>query len=356
MPLDEEQLKEYKEKLDQLKERFTSIILEKVFSKEILGSIHQAESRLRSIRLDTQKKYGVKSTAEINTSERTALRNKIIDDLYGEGAQSKERRYDIILGLPASGKSTIAENLKREHGSLLIDSDMVKEKLLEFKGGIGAGIVHEESTILVDRLWAKAVAQKDNIVHPVVGKNIDSIRNLIQAMRQEDYEVKVHYVHISLVTSLLSTYTRYKETGRFISPEYVLSLGSKLEQNCEILIKEGVINEYKRYDNELQISLSAGMDRRRDSREPKDVGRVRRSESKSCTEAEMASGGKGETQSSERDYQPSLSNQSRQQKQSTKKVDTATENTIDKNHLTEPQLEQQNSPQKQQERNRGRGR
>ena len=89
------------------------------------------------------------------------LRYDIIEELYGNGAQQKDRKAFLVMGLPASGKSSaVAESVAKENGALIIDSDLVKEKLPEFSGGLLASAVHNESSLIANRILDTALESR----------------------------------------------------------------------------------------------------------------------------------------------------------------------------------------------------
>lgn len=62
------------------------------------------------------------------------------------GEVTRGKRLDIIIGFPASGKSTaIINDISSEFGSRLIDSDEAKKMIPEFDNGYGTDRVHKES-------------------------------------------------------------------------------------------------------------------------------------------------------------------------------------------------------------------
>ena len=84
----------------------------------------------------------------INTPERVALRVKIADEIYGDGAKNKNKRLDIVIGVPASGKSRLfAEPLAKKYGSLIIDADIAKKKLGKEEDSQS---IHQESIDIVE--------------------------------------------------------------------------------------------------------------------------------------------------------------------------------------------------------------
>lgn len=198
----------------------------------------------------------IEETYKINTSERQKLREDIADKLYGEGARNKNRRADIVIGPPAAGKSSVlVKPLVREHGSLVIDSDDAKEMLPEFNGGIGAGAVHKESSDIVDLLvYPRALVNGDNIVLPLVGKNANKIRVLKDYLNSLGYEVHLHINELPPEKAAQSAITRFKETGRFVDPYYVLyEVGNKPVETYEILKNEGGFASYERWSNDVEI-------------------------------------------------------------------------------------------------------
>ncbi|MGL5892240.1 MAG: zeta toxin family protein, partial [Bacteroidia bacterium] len=63
--------------------------------------------------------------------------------------QQNKQAY-ILIGLPASGKSTIANAIAEDYGALILDADYAKRKLPEFLGlPFGATLVHEESLEII---------------------------------------------------------------------------------------------------------------------------------------------------------------------------------------------------------------
>ena len=180
-------------------------------------------------------------TNTIETPERAALRQEWADFLYEHGgiAEAKgggpppavtprrERRADVVLGLPASGKSgAVVEPLLKEHGSLLIDSDEAKKLIPEFDKGAGAEQVHVESDIMVaDRVFKRAMLNGDNLAMALVGKNAQKIEDLLTTLKAAGYETHLHYVDLPAEKAKQRTVTRFVETNRAVSIPYLESIG-----------------------------------------------------------------------------------------------------------------------------------
>jgi len=135
------------------------------------------------------------------------------------------------MGLPASGKSTIADSVAKENGDLIIDSDMDKEKLPEFNGGILANAVHAESSAIAAQILNTAISAGDNVVLPIVGTFEEDVQRNIDALKSEGYEVNLYHVALTLEKTLERTQNRFKETGRLVSTTYIKSVGTKPKEN-----------------------------------------------------------------------------------------------------------------------------
>lgn len=193
----------------------------------------------------------IPSTHSIDTPERQALREQIADKLYANGAASKSRRLDIVMGLPASGKSTrAAEPLAKQHGSMVIDSDFAKELLPEYSNGIGAGAVHHESSGIIYKIFGRALKAGDNIVYPTVGSDLASLEKLIEVARRNKYQVHVTHVKASPQAAKKRVIERFRGTGRFINPEYIDEVGLRPEENFAKIKAKGAADGYSEFSNE----------------------------------------------------------------------------------------------------------
>lgn len=192
-------------------------------------------------------------TDVINTPEREALRTKIVDEAYGDGAAVKGKRLDIVSGVPASGKSTnLAEPLAREHGALLTDSDEIKKKLPEYKEGIGAMATHHESARLNFNVMQRGFANGDNMVFPTVGVNENSLNRLIDLAHEKGYEIHIHHADLHPDKAAERVISRFKETGRFVDPDYLVNhVGLKSKENYDKVKSNGKVNTYTRYNADV---------------------------------------------------------------------------------------------------------
>lgn len=145
---------------------------------------------------------------------------KGVEDFSGPVRQ--ERKALIIIGLPAGGKSSVFANpLSNQYGARIIDSDVVKPWLEGFDGGNGAGYVQNASSDVAERALDIAVGNGDNIILPRIGGK--SVITLAAALRLAGYDVQVYYNDVATVTSVDRAASRFAETGRYLSLDYLTS-------------------------------------------------------------------------------------------------------------------------------------
>ena len=161
----------------------------------------------------------------------------------------QEKKAVIILGPPASGKSSIANPIARKIGAAIVDPDDAKKVIPEFGDGIGANAVHEESTELAGRVLQHLTNNGDNVVLPKVGSIAESIRNTIKELKEKGYEVDLVDMSVKYKISRDRMFLRFIDTGRLIDPDYVRSVGEKPGKVFDELRAENIADGYTRIDN-----------------------------------------------------------------------------------------------------------
>ncbi|KAA0241756.1 MAG: hypothetical protein DPW20_17715, partial [Candidatus Brocadia sp.] len=118
----------------------------------------------------------IPETHLINTPERQTLRKQVADTLLNRGSfiekdqEGKDvfggpvennKTADIVIGLPASGKSSFVHTLSKEKKSLVIDADEAKPYLGDIRH---SGATHKESGDIVDSIVTpEAIKQNMNM-------------------------------------------------------------------------------------------------------------------------------------------------------------------------------------------------
>lgn len=176
-----------------------------------------------------------------------------------DGIVDRKSHLDIVIGLPASGKSSaIVDTISNEFHSRVIDNDEVKKMIPEFNNGWGASVVHEESQIISDWAYKYALKQGDNIVLPKVGGDADKLlHQYIMPAINAGYTVNLHYVELDREKALGRMINRFITDGRFLDPRLIDKYcnhtdGNKIDKCFEQLKNSDYISGYSKWNNDVE--------------------------------------------------------------------------------------------------------
>lgn len=161
----------------------------------------------------------------------------------------RNKELTIVLGPPAAGKSTIANELAVANRSAILDSDEIKKALPEYEGGIGASAVHEESSELAKILQSLMIEQGTNIVLPKVGHTASSIRKAISLYKDKGYKVRLVNMDVTPENAYQRMIGRFVSSGRIIPPAYLDAVGANPSATFRTLRQEGAADGYAEIDN-----------------------------------------------------------------------------------------------------------
>lgn len=166
-----------------------------------------------------------------------------------------EKRLDIVIGLPASGKSSaVVEPISELYKSRVIDSDEAKKLLPEFNNGWGAGVVHKESQHISDRQLSTALKVGENITYPRVGGDCAELINIALLAKRHGYSIYVHFNELDRNKALGRLMSRFLETGRYIKPELVTKYGGSIHETYETLkSRADLISGYSKWSNDVPL-------------------------------------------------------------------------------------------------------
>ena len=173
------------------------------------------------------------------------------------GEIRREKRLDIVIGLPASGKSSaLVEPISEMYHSRIIDSDEAKKLLPEYNDGWGAGIVHKESQLISDRQFKAAVRNGENITYPRVGGDCDELTDIIAAVKKQGYSVYIHFNELDRNKALGRMINRFLETGRYIKPELVTKYGNGISATYETLKNRSeLVDGFSKWSNDVPLGF-----------------------------------------------------------------------------------------------------
>lgn len=136
-----------------------------------------------------------------------------------DGKVRREKQLHLLLGLPASGKSTIADKISAATGARILDSDMAKEMIPEYSEGWGASAVHAESGSILDVATAASMADGANIILPKTSTDPRKTLELLRQAAEQGYSCYVHAIELDPNKALGRMLGRFESTGRYIPIE-----------------------------------------------------------------------------------------------------------------------------------------
>jgi len=151
---------------------------------------------------------------------------------------ARNREATIILGPPAAGKSTIANDIAIARRAAIIDSDEIKKSIPGFDRGVGAKAVHEESSTLGKILTARILNSGTNVIIPKVGDSAASILKQIDLLKESGYSVRIVNMAVSPDNAYRRMIGRFASTGRIIPPAYLDYVGANLRRFTKISKQE----------------------------------------------------------------------------------------------------------------------
>lgn len=153
-----------------------------------------------------------------------------------------ERKALLLLGLPASGKSSVAQSMSDRAGAYIIDSDFAKRKFPEIAFPNGAGWTHEESNKVVFKEEGGPMAACQgygyNMIIPKIGADAESILELKKDLEERHYTVSLGLVWLDPKKALHRAVSRYQDTKRYIPMAVIEGYEDKPLKVFEKLVKE----------------------------------------------------------------------------------------------------------------------
>lgn len=165
------------------------------------------------------------------------------------GPVRQDKEATILLGPPASGKSYFAEQLAAKEHAAIVDPDDAKKLFTEFRGGVGANAVHEESGLLAGLVQKRLVVKGSNLVLPKVGKGRSAIEDLTKTLKDSGYKVNLVNMEVSEDNAFRRSIKRFLQTGRLISKEYTAEVDGNPTKTFDALKGTGLYAQVVAIDN-----------------------------------------------------------------------------------------------------------
>ena len=133
--------------LEKLKENETVDLDEINKSPEIIEAYEKCDSGTATNELPGREEIRKKALEDLTLQQSYVKETGLLN-----GFINKDKRVDIVIGLPAAGKSSaLVEPISNNYKSRIIDADEAKKLIPEYNEGWGASRVHRESKLIIDK-------------------------------------------------------------------------------------------------------------------------------------------------------------------------------------------------------------
>ena len=161
----------------------------------------------------------------------------------------QDKELIIIVGPPAAGKSTLANPIARTKGAMIVDADEAKKLIPGYDNGVGANVVHEESSQINKLVFKASIQTGNNIVVPIVGGKAEKVvSGYIGPAKELGYKVTLVDMMVDPEVALQRMYSRFVSKDRLIPPE-VAKVGTDPTKAFDELVEQGAADAYTKIDN-----------------------------------------------------------------------------------------------------------
>lgn len=190
-------LQERNERIDRLLNRLEGI--KPVIIKNKDGS----EMQIPKKRWNTDE-FNLEKFRNFTSTARREYEESIIQDVLSKGVKSDKPLVVMMMGGPASGKSTLLESKfnGKPKGFVVIDPDDIKSRLPEFQFGLGtgikeiAGIVHTNSSRIAKEITTRARRMGLNVIVDGTGSDYSIYSDLANKFNARGYNIQLLAQHV----------------------------------------------------------------------------------------------------------------------------------------------------------------
>jgi len=134
-----------------------------------------------------------------------------------------EKKAIYVMGLPASGKSSVCNTLCELYGAFLLDNDLVKRKLPEFNQTRGASLVHEEAAQIttISKDGEKSIMEECmnlgyNLCIPKIGSTTKTVINTMEVLKNKGYQTFILLVSLERQKATQRAFHRFLKSNRYV--------------------------------------------------------------------------------------------------------------------------------------------
>lgn len=182
------------------------------------------------------------------TPERAALHDKIVEEIMGT-ATPVEGVPEVVItgGLPGAGKSTVLKQRGEEFSNFIhLDSDRIKGMLPEYEGW-NAGLLHEESSLILERIMEKAIEGNYNVIYDATLKTYSSAEEIVRSFEDLGYNSRIIFADVPMETAMHRAINRFfGESGRYVPLHYLATHDQKNVATLNGL--KDLVDEWEHWD------------------------------------------------------------------------------------------------------------
>lgn len=258
----------HKEELENaIKDVLEQETLLRQLASEQSNTLKSQENRVSGYRDDEQRELLREKIAKQCLTQKRVPESKVTSTYGGmlpNTPLKKDKQFYFVIGLPASGKSSISERLADATGSVYLDADIVKRKLPEFTLDTrGASLVHLESNYILRpsndlgdapeyNIMVNCFQNGCNIVYNMIGDNYDWLKSMVETVKSMDYQVHLLLMGLDRVKCVKRAYNRFKETGRYLSLPLLFDVyANNPTISFFMAVTNNLVNSYAYIDNDV---------------------------------------------------------------------------------------------------------
>ncbi|MDK1002620.1 zeta toxin family protein [Bacillus subtilis] len=207
-----------------------------------------------------------KTTKDVHFSDgsysdsRKKLHDEIIQMLIRDKGSNEEvgvKEALIIGGGSGSGKSYVVEEIIGKDGYVIIDADIIKELIPEYRiqklknKNTAADIVHPESSDIALSLLDYTISKEESFIYDGTMKNKQKYFKILKKLQSKGYTTQMVIIDADLEVAIQRTIDRFADPddGRFVPREKVIE-SNRLISNSFIELK-GLVDSYSVFDNSI---------------------------------------------------------------------------------------------------------
>jgi predicted kinase len=150
-------------------------------------------------------------------------------------AEGERPTFMMLGGRGGSGKSWFQNNIYDPGKFVILDADLIKERIPEYDGW-NANQVHEESSDILEKVLQKCLEQGLNVVLDATMKTPEKAIEKLAKFIAKGYKTEAHYMHLPRQEAAKRAVMRYRNgkkegdyKGRYVPVKVVLGMTTNEE-------------------------------------------------------------------------------------------------------------------------------